>query len=73
MIDTARSLHPGSVIEGGESVFRRVPRQQGVAISWFLGIDRQAVTFVSVVTGIGNEVIVHELPEGGGATFVFDE
>ncbi|NMM89141.1 hypothetical protein B2J88_33165 [Rhodococcus sp. SRB_17] len=69
VIDTARSLHPGSVIEGGESVFRRVPRQQGVAISWFLGIDRQTVTFVAVVTGIGNEVIVHELPEGGGVVF----
>lgn len=73
VLDTARSLHPGAAIEGGESVFRRVPRQQGVGISWLVGIDRQAATFVSVVTGIGNEVIVHELPADGSATFVFDE
>ncbi len=73
VLDIAQSLHPGSVIEGGESVFRRVPRQRGIAVSWFVGIDRQTANFVSVVTGIGNEVIVHELPEDGSATFVFDE
>lgn len=73
VLDTARSLHPGAAIEGGESVFRRVPRQQGVGISWLVGIDRETTTFVSAVTGIGNEVIVHELPEDGSATFVFDE
>lgn len=73
VIGTAQSLHPASTVEGAESVFRRVPRQQGVAMSWFVGIDRQTVTFVAVVTGIGNEVIVHELPEDGSARFVFDE
>ena len=73
VLDTAQSLHPGAVIEGGESVFRRAPRQQGLAISWLVGIDSQAATFVSVVTGIGDEVIVHEMPEDGSVRFVFDE
>nr|WP_269068904.1 hypothetical protein [Rhodococcus qingshengii] len=39
----------------------------------YVRIDREAATFVSVVTGIGNEVIARELPEDGGAAFVFDE
>ncbi|MFE4498520.1 SMI1/KNR4 family protein [Rhodococcus sp. NPDC056743] len=73
VMDTAQSLHPASTVEGAESGFRRVPRQQGVSISWFVGIDRQTVTFVAVVMGIGNEVIVHEIPEDGNARFVFDE
>lgn len=29
VLDTARSLHPGSVVEGGRTVFPRVPRQRG--------------------------------------------
>lgn len=73
VIDTAQSLHPGSVVEGGGSIFRRVPRQRGVSVSWFVEIDGQTVAFVSIVTGLGDEVIVHELPEDGSVRFVFDE
>jgi hypothetical protein len=73
VIDTAQSLHPGAVVEGGGSIFRRVPRQRGVSVSWFVEIDGQTVTFVSIVTGLGDEVIVHELPEDGSVRFVFDE
>ncbi|NMM92320.1 hypothetical protein B2J88_50175 [Rhodococcus sp. SRB_17] len=72
VIDTAQSLHPRAVVNGCEAVFRQVPRQRGVPISWFVGIDAQTVAFVAVVTGVGNDVIVHEMPEGG-ASFVQDK
>lgn len=73
MIDTAQSLHPRSVVGVAGAIFRRVPRQRGVTVSGFAEIDGQTVTFVSIVTGVGDEAIVRELPEGGGAVFVLDE
>lgn len=36
-------------------------------------IDCQTASFASIVTSIGDEVIVRELPPGGGAVSVVDE
>lgn len=61
MIGTAQASYPKAIIDGGEPIFC----QRGVSVGWLLGIGTRTVTFVAVVTGIGNEVIVHEIPEGG--------
>jgi hypothetical protein len=55
-----------AIIDGcTRSTAPNAPRQRGVSVSWLLGLDTRTVTFVAVVTGIGNEVIVHEIPEEG--------
>lgn len=71
VLDTARSLHPGAEVQGGEVVFRRVPRQRGVSMNSVVEIDGEPKFFLTVVTGVGNEVLVHELPPGG-FTFIVD-
>ena len=37
--NTARSLHPGAEVQGGEVVFRRVPRQRGVTVNSVVQVD----------------------------------
>jgi len=71
VLDTARSLHPGAQVQGGEVVFRRVPRQRGVTMNSVVQVDGEPKFFLTIVTGVGNEVLVHELPPGG-FTFVVD-
>jgi len=39
VLDTARSLHPGAEVQGGEVVFRRVPRQRGVTVNSVVQVD----------------------------------
>ncbi|MBS3694103.1 hypothetical protein [Rhodococcus qingshengii] len=71
VLDTARSLHPGAQVQGGEVVFRRVPRQRGVTMNSVVLVDGEPKFFLTIVAGVGNEVLVHELPPGG-FTFVVD-
>jgi len=71
VLDTARSLHPGAQVQGGEVVFRRVPCQRGVTMNSVVEIDGDPKFFLTVVTGVGNEVLVHEFPPGG-FTFIVD-
>lgn len=71
VLDTARSLHPGAEVQGGEVVFRRVPRQRGVTMNSVVQVDGDPRFYLTIVTGVGNEVLVHELPPGG-FTFIVD-
>ncbi|MBT2269695.1 MULTISPECIES: SMI1/KNR4 family protein [Rhodococcus erythropolis group] len=72
VLDTARSLHPGAEVQGGEAVFRRVPRQRGVTMNSVVQVDGDPRFYLTIVTGVGNEVLVHELPPGG-FTFIVDD
>lgn len=65
VVETARSLHPGSIVEDARAVYRRVPRQRGVDVNWSVWIDGADKFYMAIVTGVGNEVIVHEVPPGG--------
>ncbi|MET4612472.1 cell wall assembly regulator SMI1 [Rhodococcus sp. PvR044] len=65
VLDTARSQYPGSVVDGGQTVFQRVPRLRGVTMNSFVSVDGETKFYLTVVTGVGNEVIVHEVPPGG--------
>lgn len=71
VLDTALSLHPGSVVEGGQTVFPRVPRLRGVTMNSFVSVDGEPKFYLTIVVGIGNEVVVHEVPPGG-FTFTVD-
>ena len=71
VLDTARPLHPGAEVRGGEVVFRRVPRKRGVTMDSVVQVDGDPRFFLTIVTGVGNEVPVHELPPGG-FTFIVD-
>ncbi|ROZ52983.1 SMI1/KNR4 family protein [Rhodococcus sp. WS1] len=71
VLDTARSRHPGAEVQGGEVVFRRVPRQHGVTMNSVVQVDGDPRFYLTIVTGVGNEVLVHELPPGG-FTFIVD-
>ena len=70
VLDTARSLHPGAQVQGGEVVFRRVPRQRGVTMNSVVQVDGEPNFFLTIVTGVGG-VLVHEFPPGG-FTFIVD-
>ena len=65
VLDTARSRYPGAVVEGGETVFPRVPRWRGVTMNSFVSVDGESQVYLTIVTGVGNEVIVHEIPPEG--------
>ena len=71
VLGAARSLHPGAEVQGGEVVFRRVPRQRGVTMNSVVHVDGDPRLYLTVVTGVGNEVLVHELPPSG-FTFIVD-
>lgn len=65
VLDTARSLHPDAVVEGGRTVFPRVPRRRGVTMNSFVSVDGEPKPYLTIVTGVGNEVLVHEVPPDG--------
>ena len=65
VLATARSLHPGAVVEGGRTVFPRVPRRRGINMNCFTSVDGELVVYFTVVTGVGNEVLVFEYPPEG--------
>lgn len=65
VLDTARSLHPGAAVTGGQTVYPRVPRRQGINMNCFTSVDGEQVVYFTVVTGVGNEVLVFEHPPEG--------
>ncbi|MGU3438450.1 SMI1/KNR4 family protein [Actinomycetes bacterium M1A6_2h] len=64
VIDTARSLHPGSVVEGARAVYRRLPRQRGANMNWWVQVDGAETVFTVFATGTKNDVLVIEIPTG---------
>lgn len=64
VIDTARSLHPGAVVEGARAVYRRLPRQRGANMNWWVQMDGAETVFTVFATGTGNDVLVIEIPPG---------
>lgn len=65
VIETARRLHPYSVVEDARAVYRQVPRVRGANMNWWVSIDGAETVFTAVVTGEGHDVLVLELPSGG--------
>lgn len=72
VIDTARALHPGSVVEDARAVYQRVPRLRGANMNWWVWMDGAEVVFTAFVTGDGDEVLVVEAPTGGFTVEVGD-
>ncbi|MDV8024621.1 SMI1/KNR4 family protein [Rhodococcus sp. IEGM 1330] len=72
VIETARMLHPHSVVEDARAVYRQVPRLRGANMNWWVSMDGSEVVFTAIVTGEDHDVIVLELPSGG-CVFVVDE
>ncbi|CAH0165477.1 SMI1/KNR4 family protein [Rhodococcoides fascians] len=65
VIETARRLHPYSVVEDARAVYRQVPRVRGANMNWWVSINGAETVFTAVVTGEGHDVLVLELPSGG--------
>ncbi|MGZ8176772.1 SMI1/KNR4 family protein [Williamsia sp. SKLECPSW1] len=61
----ARRLHPAATIDGGNFVYQRVPRRQGITANWFAVIDGEPAAFLVIITGDGDRVFVHQHPPGG--------
>lgn len=72
VLDTAQSLHPGSHVQGGEAIFPQVPRQRGVTVNYYVQIDGVPRFYLTIVTGVENNVIVYEMPPGG-FEFIVDD
>ncbi|MDV7990033.1 MULTISPECIES: SMI1/KNR4 family protein [unclassified Rhodococcus (in: high G+C Gram-positive bacteria)] len=72
VIETARRLHPHSVVEDARAVYRQVPRVRGANMNWWVSMDGSEVVFTAIVTGEDHDVIVLELPSGG-CVFEVDE
>lgn len=72
VLDTAQSLHPGSHVQGGEAIFPQVPRQRGVTVNSYVQIDGVPRFYLTIVTGVENNVIVYEMPPGG-FEFIVDD
>ncbi|WP_433604840.1 SMI1/KNR4 family protein [Prescottella agglutinans] len=65
VLATARSLHPDAVIDGAHTVYSRVPRQRGIHMNFFVSVNGETTCYLTIVTGVGNNVIVHEVPPQG--------
>jgi cell wall assembly regulator SMI1 len=65
VLAVARRLHPGADIVGGAMVYQRVPRRQGITANSMTHVNGELTVYLTVVTGIGNRVLVHEHPPGG--------
>ncbi|MEH3153877.1 MAG: SMI1/KNR4 family protein [Gordonia paraffinivorans] len=65
VLDTARALHPGTVVEGGETVYQPLPRHPGVCGNALTTIDGELIPYLVVITGEGDDVLVFEHPPGG--------
>lgn len=63
----ARRLHPDATIDGGNFIYQRVPRRQGVTANWVAVIDGEPTAFLAIITGDGDRVFVHQHPPGGFA------
>lgn len=61
----ARRLHPTATIDGGNTVYQRLPRRRGINANWFTVIDGEPTVFLVIVTGDGDRVFVHQHPPGG--------
>ncbi|MDJ0396413.1 hypothetical protein QMK17_24205 [Rhodococcus sp. G-MC3] len=64
-MDTARALHPGSVVEDSRAVYRRVPRLRGANMNWWVWMDGADTIYTAFVTGDGHDVIVVEATPAG--------
>ncbi len=65
VVDTARALYPGSVVEDARAVYRYVPRLRGANMNWWVAVNGDERVFTAFVTGVGDDVIVVEaLPFG---------
>ncbi len=65
VLATARSLHPDAVINGAHTVYPRVPRRRGIHMNFFVSVNGETACYLTIVTGVGNNVIVHEVPPQG--------
>lgn len=70
MLDTVRALHPNAVVEGGRTPFPRVPRRQGLTVNSFVSVDGVSKIYLTIVTGVDNDVLVYEHPPEGFAPVV---
>ena len=64
-MDTARSMHPGAIVDDAQTVYQRVPRQRGANMNWWVRINGAEAVYTTFVTGDADEVIVVETPLGG--------
>ncbi|MCC8928819.1 SMI1/KNR4 family protein [Rhodococcus sp. I2R] len=65
VMDTARSMHPGAIVDDAQTVYQRVPRQRGANMNWWVRINGAEAVYTTFVTGDADEVIVVETPLGG--------
>lgn len=65
VMDTARALHPGAIVEDARAVYQRVPRQRGANMNWWVWMNGADTVFTAFVTGVGNDVVVVEALPGG--------
>lgn len=73
VVDTARALHPGSVVDvDARAVYRYVPRLRGANMNWWVSVNGAERIFTAFVTGEGDEVIVVEALPGGYTVEVQD-
>jgi cell wall assembly regulator SMI1 len=73
VMNAARDMYPGSVVEYARAVYQRVPRLRGATINWWVGMSGTGSlppfgnerVFTAFVTGEGDDVIVVEAIPGG--------
>lgn len=81
VMNAARDLYPGSVVEDAHAVYQRVPRQRGANMNWWVSMSGTGSlppfgnerVFTAFVTGVGDEVIVVEATPGGYTIEVDEE
>jgi cell wall assembly regulator SMI1 len=81
VMNAARDLYPGSVVEYARAVYQRVPRLRGANMNWWVGMSGTGSlppfgnerVFTAFVTGVGDEVIVVEATPGGYTIEIAEE
>ncbi|MBA4020914.1 MAG: hypothetical protein C0482_00975 [Gordonia sp.] len=70
VLKAARMLHPYAHIEGGQTVFPRLPRRQGINANFFVSVNGEQRVYFGVLTGDGDDIIIFEHPPEGSGGFI---
>lgn len=65
VVEFAISQYPNSIIGPATAVYQRVPRRRGVNVNFFVPIDSESKMFLTIATGVADDVLIHEVPSEG--------
>lgn len=65
VVEFAISRYPNSIVGPATAVYQRVPRRRGVNVNFFVPIDSETKMFLTIATGVADDVLIHEVPPEG--------